>query len=601
MTTATFESLEPRRVLSAVAMNTYEQYALELINRTRADPAAEAARLGIDLNEGLAPGTLSGAARQPLAGNGFLTDAARGHGDWLLGQGTFSHTGSGGSSPKQRMAAAGYTFNNPSGSAENLAVKMNSRSLPLTTAIVDDQHSDLFVDEGIAGRGHRKNMLVGGLKEGGIGYADSTSFRYAGRTWNAQLQTQNFAYSHVWGEHFLTGVTYDDVVRGDDFYTPGEQLAGVTITAVDSRGRSYQTASAAAGGYALRVPEGTYTVTATGRGIDVTLGDVAVGWRNVKLDFTPDTESDYEPPVSLPGWASLAGGVLSIGGTNGADVIEFGSYDGGFAVTRNGDRFEFDLVGIDSVEVYGKAGNDLIDAWGDVGVYLNGGDGDDTLAGSNAYDVLTGMDGDDQLVGRDGDDRLNGNAGDDLLIAGRGNDRLYGGPHHDYLLADAGDDRLFGENGHDRLHGGDGADVLLGGNHNDTLYGQQGDDRQHGQDGRDFLGGDPGDDLHDGGDGFDTVSYEHRTRGVYVSPTSDYARTRGNDGEPGEQDHVLDNIERLVGGAGDDTLASGSQATVIYGLAGNDLFTGNNGQRDTFHGGTGDDRVESDEEDVLRL
>ena len=35
-------------------LNPYEQYLLELINRARADPGAEAARLGISLNQGLA-------------------------------------------------------------------------------------------------------------------------------------------------------------------------------------------------------------------------------------------------------------------------------------------------------------------------------------------------------------------------------------------------------------------------------------------------------------------------------------------------------------------------------------------------------------------
>lgn len=39
-------------------LNPYEQYLLELINRARADPGAEAARLGISLNQGLSPGTI---------------------------------------------------------------------------------------------------------------------------------------------------------------------------------------------------------------------------------------------------------------------------------------------------------------------------------------------------------------------------------------------------------------------------------------------------------------------------------------------------------------------------------------------------------------
>ena len=44
-----------------------EQLVLELINRARLDPAAEAARFGIALNEGLPAGTISTAAKQPLA------------------------------------------------------------------------------------------------------------------------------------------------------------------------------------------------------------------------------------------------------------------------------------------------------------------------------------------------------------------------------------------------------------------------------------------------------------------------------------------------------------------------------------------------------
>ena len=40
---------------------------IALVNRARLDPAAEAALFGIDLNEGLAPGTISAASKQPLA------------------------------------------------------------------------------------------------------------------------------------------------------------------------------------------------------------------------------------------------------------------------------------------------------------------------------------------------------------------------------------------------------------------------------------------------------------------------------------------------------------------------------------------------------
>ena len=56
-----------------------EQYLLELVNRARLDPAGEAALFGIDLNEGLAAGTLGTEPRQPLALNPQLLASARGH------------------------------------------------------------------------------------------------------------------------------------------------------------------------------------------------------------------------------------------------------------------------------------------------------------------------------------------------------------------------------------------------------------------------------------------------------------------------------------------------------------------------------------------
>src|ERR1044071_5072542 len=104
------ESLESRRLLAASVPTDYEQYLVELVNRGRADPSAEAARYGIALNEGLAAGTISTAAKQPLAINPYLTDGARTHSQWMIDTDTFSHTGSGGSDPGDRMTAAGYSF-----------------------------------------------------------------------------------------------------------------------------------------------------------------------------------------------------------------------------------------------------------------------------------------------------------------------------------------------------------------------------------------------------------------------------------------------------------------------------------------------------------
>src|SRR5689334_571079 len=98
-----------------------DQYLVEMINRARLDPAAEAARLGIDLNQGLAAGTLTAAVKQPLAVNLKLVQAAHNHDVWMLDNNVFSHTGVNDSSPGDRMAAAGYSFTGSWTWGENIA------------------------------------------------------------------------------------------------------------------------------------------------------------------------------------------------------------------------------------------------------------------------------------------------------------------------------------------------------------------------------------------------------------------------------------------------------------------------------------------------
>src|SRR5437899_3174618 len=83
--------LEFRRLFAAVYPSNYEQYLVELVNRGRADPAAEATRYGIALNEGLTAGTISTAAKQPLAINPNITDAARKHSQWMIDNDVFAH------------------------------------------------------------------------------------------------------------------------------------------------------------------------------------------------------------------------------------------------------------------------------------------------------------------------------------------------------------------------------------------------------------------------------------------------------------------------------------------------------------------------------
>ncbi len=316
------ESLENRCLLSAVYPSDNEQYLLELINRARANPVAEASSFGIDLNEGLAPGTISPAAKQPLAMNPLLVDGARGHSQWMLDNDVFQHEGPGTQSPGDRMAAAGYVFTGGWSWGENIGWRGTRPGTPDQFQTTTQLHEDLFVDEGIADRGHRIDMLNPMFREVGVGIL-SGQFSTADRgTFNAVMATEDFASSG--NSVFLTGVAYNDKKVKDGFYTPGEGLGGVTITATNlADDQAYTTTTWTSGGYSLALAAGTYRVTATGDGLPgrVLAGDVVVGARNVKVDITPALSADLSN--------------VSIRVADDA-AREEGEHPGSFLITRDG-------------------------------------------------------------------------------------------------------------------------------------------------------------------------------------------------------------------------------------------------------------------------
>lgn len=249
----------------------YEQLMLEMINRARANPAAEAARLGIGLNDGLRTGAISKGPKPPLAFNPKLISAARDHTRWMLGSGKFSHTGSGGSDDGKRMAAAGYVFSGSWSRAENISFGGTGGTPDMLTETLA-RHRDLFKSPG-----HRKNICGGDTRDIGIGLL-------AGRfqKGNAVLATQNFARSGSYPEPLVTGVVFQDR-DGDGFYDPGEGLAGVTVV---PEGGSREAVTSASGGYAVPYSgdSGVLSVTFSGgsvgrpvqRGVERTGGNVKV-------------------------------------------------------------------------------------------------------------------------------------------------------------------------------------------------------------------------------------------------------------------------------------------------------------------------------------
>jgi Ca2+-binding RTX toxin-like protein len=136
--------------------------------------------------------------------------------------------------------------------------------------------------------------------------------------------------------------------------------------------------------------------------------------------------------------------------------------------------------------------------------------------------------------------------------------------------------------------GGSGEDVMLGGDHADTLSGGNQRDTLEGGGGDDTLDGGAGPDVLSGGQGFDTVTYAGRTSGVQV--TLDGV---ANDGQ-GEGDNVRPNVERVLGGSGNDTITANDLANTLVGNAGAESLNGRGGD-DVLLGGPGGDELSGGE------
>jgi hypothetical protein len=143
-----------------------------------------------------------------------------------------------------------------------------------------------------------------------------------------------------------------------------------------------------------------------------------------------------------------------------------------------------------------------------LGKNVNGGNGNDTLAGTEGDDIVNGGNGNDTLNGLGGDDVLDGGNGNDTINGGDGNDDLDGGNGNDIMTAGAGNDSLSGGNGDDVMSGGADNDSLSGGNGNDAMDGGAGDDNLSGGNGNDVIVGGAGDDVMSGGNGNDLFVFE---------------------------------------------------------------------------------------------
>ncbi len=222
----------------------------------------------------------------------------------------------------------------------------------------------------------------------------------------------------------------------------------------------------------------------------------------------------------------------------------------------------------------GTSGNDSFDglAGNDS---LSGAGGNDTLFGNADADTVLGGNGNDSLLGGDGNDRLSGGGNADTISGGDGADSIGGGGGNDLLQGDDGADTLIGSGGVDRLEGGGDNDSLLGDASAETLIGG---------DGADTINPLGGSDVIEGGSGDDLVTYAANSgaQGINIGAGG------GSDGRGGTDS--FSSIERVIGGAGADTMTFASGGATLDGNSGNDLIVvGGTGAN--IIGGTGTDTL----------
>ena len=207
----------------------------------------------------------------------------------------------------------------------------------------------------------------------------------------------------------------------------------------------------------------------------------------------------------------------------------------------------------------------------------------DLGGGSDSF-VLQGSAANDRITIGTGGVNLNTDGDADLTFAGVEGITVNGGAGNDRLEAKGGKGTgdafaasltVHGETGADKLVGGRAGDTIDGGANNDTFT---------------SLAAADGADRFIGGAGSDTTSYAPRTGAVQVL-LDNVANDGGSGGAEG--DDIRDDVEKVTGGKGGDTVDAVSQnaKNTFKGMNGNDTLRGGLGN-DTLVGGDGADVLE---------
>ncbi len=435
--------------------------------------------------------------------------------------------------------------------------------------------------------------------------------------------------------HAASNLVVTKTARGFDVTDPAglqalDQCAEVTITRISCE-TTVGTASILAGDLndRARITGGVATTIAGEDGDDTLIG----GPGSDRLDGGAGKDS-------LDGGA---GPDQMIGGA-GTDVADYQSRSSALTLTldskaNDGAAGEGDTLANDLEWVVGGSGNDKI-VGSAAGEALMGQGGNDTIDGGLGADWIRGGAGTDvaDYQSRSSaltltlDSKANDGAageGDTLandlewVVGGSGNDKIVGSAAGEALMGQGGNDTIDGGLGADWIRGGAGTDVadyqsrssaltltldskandgaagegdtlandlewVVGGSGNDKIVGSAAGEALMGQGGNDTIDGGLGADWIRGGAGKDSADYQIRVEPLTLTLDG----KSGNDGAVGEGDTLADDLEWVIGGAGNDVLRGGPVADTLDGGAGDDDLDGLGG-RDEVNGGPGADVVRS--------
>lgn len=276
----------------------------------------------------------------------------------------------------------------------------------------------------------------------------------------------------------------------------------------------------------------------------VTTGASSTAVKTILVNGSTGAETviiDFANGTFAPGTSAGAG--IQVALSSGADIFKLrGSSSGVDTITVGGTALAADIA-------------TNVDAYKDITV---------TGSGSVAYTFSLGG-------GNDKFDATAGTYGTSAAFSGALT--VYGGLGDDTITGGTGDDVLYGDVGNDTLSGGNSA------TDHDTFHGGT---------------------EADAGTGQDTVTYAARSASVFVTVGTNLADGGYDDGEAGELDDVLADVEIVRGGTGNDEFTGTTGDQTFYGGAGNDichmgLLASTGAGNDTCYGEAGTDTADYSE------